>query len=320
MKALIIKAERQAPVYTEVPAPVPAPEQAFIQLKSAALNHRDLYITQGLYANIQTPCILGSDGAGESNGQRVVLYPALEWGENPAAQGRHFRVLGMPDPGTFAEQICLPKSNLYPMPPHLNWAEAAALPLAFLTAWRVLMTRCGLQKGQKVFITGIGGGVAVAAMQLALAAGAEVYVSSGSDEKIARAKAMGASDGVNYKRSDWARTLKSKSGGFDIIIDSAAGDGFAELPGLCAPGASIGLYGGTTGKVNGLSMQPVFWKQISILGSTMGTPTDFADMLQFVEKQQITPVVDAIYPLENGAEAFEKMEKGAQFGKLVLSM
>lgn len=320
MKALIIKDLHQKPVYTEVPAPTPALEEVVVHLKSAALNHRDLYITQGLYAGIQTPCILGSDGAGEWNGQRVVLYPALEWGDNPAAQGRNFRVLGMPDPGTFAEQICLPKTNLYPMPLHLNWEEAAALPLAFLTAWRALMTRCGLRKGQKVFITGIGGGVAVAAMQLAIAAGAEVFVSSGSDEKIARAKTMGATDGVNYKTSDWAKTLKSTFGGFDVIIDSAAGDGFAELPGLCLPGASIGLYGGTTGKVNGLSMQAVFWKQINILGSTMGTPKDFEEMLQFVEKHQIRPVVDAVFPLENGAEAFEKMEQGAQFGKLVLEM
>ena len=206
------------------------------------------------------------------------------------------------------------------MPEHLDWEQAAALPLAGLTAWRTLFSRCQLKKGEKVLITGIGGGVALTAMQLAIASDAEVYVTSGSSEKIDRAISLGARGGANYQEAGWEKNLKLQSGGFDVIIDSAAGDGFALLPGVCNPGARIGLYGGTLGKVNGLSMQIVFWKQISILGSTMGSPSEFEAMLNFVQKHRIIPVVDSVFPLKEGANAFEKLKSGTQFGKIVLTI
>lgn len=306
-------------MFDELLPTLPCETDAQVNLKASALNHRDLFITQGLYAGIKIPCVLGSDGAGEWNGQRVLIYPALEWGSSPNHQGKHFRVLGMPEHGTFAEQITIPKANIYAMPEHLSWEEGAALPLAGLTAWRTLMSRCQLQPGEKVFITGIGGGVALMAMQFALASGAEVWVSSGNAQKIEQAKALGAAGGVSYRESDWDKQLKQQSGsGFDVIIDSAGGDGFALFPGLCNPGARIGFYGGTLGKVNGLSLQPIFWKQISLLGSTMGSPTEFAEMLKFVEKHQIRPVVDCMFPLSQGNAAFDHMETGGQFGKIVL--
>lgn len=301
-----------------MPEPKPTKGEALVSIRAAALNHRDLFITQGLYAGIRTPCILGSDGAGEWRGKRVVLYPALEWGDDPNFQSKNFRVLGMPDDGTFAEQICLPRKSIFPMPEHLSWEQAAALPLAGLTAWRTLFSRCQWMKGERVLVTGIGGGVALTALQLAVAAGAEVFVTSGSAEKITKAMKLGAKGGTNYREEGWEKRLKQEAGGFDVIIDSAAGEGFALLPGLCNPGARIGLYGGTLGKVNGLSMQPVFWKQISILGSTMGSPREFRAMLAFVQKHEIVPVVDSVFPLSEGAKAFEKMEKGAQFGKIVV--
>lgn len=318
MKALVLQSLHRPLEYTEVADPVPSGEMAVVALRAAALNHRDVYITKGLYSGIKFPVIPGSDGAGEWQGKPVVIYPALDWGDHPHFQGKQFRVLGMPDDGTFAEQIAVPKAHVFPMPAHLSREQAAALPLAGLTAFRTVFTRCQLKKGEKVLISGIGGGVALTAMQFALAAGAEVYVTSGSSEKIEKAMAMGALAGANYREDGWDKRLKLDVGGFDVIIDSAAGDGFALFPALCNPGARIGLYGGSLGKVNGLSMQPVFWKQISILGSTMGSPAEFAGMLAFVEQHSIVPVVDSVFPLSEGNAAFEKMDKGEQFGKIVL--
>jgi len=247
-----------------------------------------------------------------------VIYPALEWGDSPDFQGKDFRVLGMPDNGTFAQYVAVPQSSVYDMPAHLTWEQAAALPLAGLTAWRTLFSRCKLQRGEKVLITGIGGGVALTALQLAVAAGATVYVTSGSNDKINKAVELGAAGGENYREDGWDKRLKQNSGGFDVVIDSAGGDGFSLLPGICNPGARIGFYGGTLGKVNGLSLQPLFWKQISLLGSTMGSREEFGEMLRFVEAQSIVPVVDEVFSLQEGNKAMEKMRNGNQFGKLVL--
>jgi NADPH:quinone reductase-like Zn-dependent oxidoreductase len=320
LKALIINQLNTPPVFKERPEPTPKNNETLVQIRAAALNHRDLFITQGLYAGIRVPCTLGSDGAGEIDGRRVLIYPARDWGNSPIAQGKNFRVLGMPDEGTFAEVIAVPRALVYDIPKHLSWAQAAALPLAGLTAWRVLISRCKVRKREKVLVTGIGGGVALMCLQLAVAAGAEVFVTSGSDEKIAKAMALGAKNGVNYKQSGWEKTLKQEAGGFDVVIDSAGGDGFALFPSICNPGGRIGFYGGTLGKVNGLSLQPLFWKQISLHGSTMGSPREFKTMLAFVEKHEISPIVDSVFPLAQGQKAFERMEKGEQFGKIVLEV
>jgi len=320
MNVLLLKQLQQPLEYTQWEAPVPVKGEALVRLFAAAINHRDVFITKGLYANIKTPVILGSDGAGEYQGRRVLIYPALEWGQLPAHQGKNFRVLGMPDNGTFAEQIRIPRGNIFEMPEHLNWEQGAALPLAGLTAWRTLFTRCRLQKGEKVLITGIGGGVALLALQFAVASGAEVSATSGSPEKLEKARQMGAKNTANYSEEGWDKRLKQESGGFDVIIDSAAGDGFPALIGLANPGARIGIYGGTLGKINNLSMQPVFWKQISILGSTMGSPQEFGKMLRFVDQHAIAPVVDSVFALAEGNTALERMEKGEQFGKIVLKI
>lgn len=321
MKALVLKELKTPLVYQEVESPIADQEKRIVHLKAAALNRRDWWITQGQYSKIQLPVILGSDGAGtDDEGNAVVLYPALEWGDNPAAQGKDFRILGLPDSGTFAEQISVPADNLAPMPPHLNWEQAAALPLAGLTAYRTLFTRCGLQPGERVLITGIGGGVALMAMQFAIAAGAEVFVTSGSDEKIEQAVLLGAAGGANYRQDSWDKDLKATVGGFDVVVDSAGGDGFALLPGLCNPGARIGVYGGSLGKINGLSPQILYWKQISILGSTMGTREEFAQMLEFVNRHQIVPVVDTAFLLSEGNDAMQRLGQSEQFGKIVLTI
>jgi NADPH:quinone reductase-like Zn-dependent oxidoreductase len=318
MDALVLNAVNEPLSFQSLADLKAEPGHVVVSLMASALNHRDLFITRGLYAGIRLPVIPGSDGAGLLGDRRVVIYPALEWGDSPDFQGKDFRVLGMPDNGTFAQYVAVPQSSVYDMPAHLTWEQAAALPLAGLTAWRTLFSRCKLQRGEKVLITGIGGGVALTALQLAVAAGATVYVTSGSNDKINKAVELGAAGGENYGEDGWDKRLKQNSGGFDVVIDSAGGNGFSLLPGMCNPGARIGFYGGTLGKVNGLSLQPVFWKQISLLGSTMGSQEEFGEMLRFVEAHRIVPVVDEVFRLEDGNEAMEKMSNGNQFGKLVL--
>ena len=318
MKALVLKKLYQALEYQDVEIPPPVSGEVLVRLFAAALNRRDWWITQGQYSKIQLPVILGSDGAGEYRGKAVVINPSLDWGDDPRFQGKSYRILGLPENGTFAEYVRVPRNNLAPMPAHLGWEEAAALPLAGLTAYRVLFTRCRLRAGERVLISGVGGGVALMAMQFALAAGAEVFVTSGSAEKIEKAMRMGAKGGKNYREIDWDKHLKAETGGFDVIIDSAGGDEFAAFPGLCKPGARIGVYGGSLGKINGLSPQILYWKQISILGSTMGAPAEFRKMLAFVERHKIVPAVDSVFPLDQGNVALDRMGESGQFGKIVL--
>ena len=225
----------------------------------------------------------------------------------------------MPDPGTFAEYISIGAEYLAPKPVHLTFEEAAALPLAGLTAWRSLMTRGQFAAGQKVLITGIGGGVALFALQFAVAAGAsEVWVTSGSDDKIQQAITLGAKGGVNYKELRWEKDLIAKAGLFDIVIDSAGGDGFAKLIDVATPGGNIVFYGGTLGNINGIIPAKVFFKQLNIMGSTMGTPQEFKEMVAFVETHTLRPVVDKVYLLEDAELAMRRMDAGKQFGKIVL--
>ncbi len=304
----------------ERPIPDEAPGYAVVRLHAAALNRRDYWITQGLYPSIRLPAVLGSDGAGEWKGQAVVIYPALDWGADPSMPAKAFRVLGMPEDGTFAEYVRVPRANLFPKPEHLTWEQAAALPLAGLTAYRVLFSRCQLRAGERVLITGIGGGVALLACQLALAAKAEVFVTSSSDAKIQKAVQLGATDGINYQHADWAKRLRDKAGGFDVIVDSAGGDTFSELPSLCHIGARIGIYGGSRGKIANLSPQAIFWKQISILGSSMGSPEEFKQMLEFVQQHRIVPLIDSVFPLSEANAALQRLANGDQFGKIVLTV
>lgn len=318
MKALVLNSLHQPLDFQDVDDPAVGPGEGIVRLRAAAFNLRDWWITQGQYSKITLPVILGSDGAGEYRGKPVVINPSLYWGDDPRFQGKNFRILGLPDNGAFAEYIRIPRVNIAPKPAHLNWEQAAALPLAGLTAYRVLFTRCRLQAGERVLISGVGGGVALMTMQFALAAGAEVFVTSGSEEKIEKAVQMGAKAGVNYRHPDWAKSLKSAAGGFDVVIDSAGGDGFSDLLTVCNPGARMGVYGGSLGKINGLSPQILFWKQVSILGSTMGTPAEFRRMLAFVSQHRIVPVVDSVFELADGNTALQRLSEHTQFGKIVL--
>ncbi|MBO2010785.1 zinc-binding dehydrogenase [Hymenobacter negativus] len=334
MQALQLDAIHQPAVLRELPTPTPGPGEILVKLHAAALNHRDVFIQEGKYAGIRLPCTLGADGAGEvaahgpsvpadapAVGARVLIYPGLRWGNNPRAQARDFVVLGMPDPGTFAEYINLPAEYIFPLPTHLSFEQGAALPLAGLTAYRVASTRAQVQPGERVLVTGVGGGVAGTAVQFCAARGAEVWVTSSVEEKIARAQTLGAKGGISYNTEGWVKTLIQQAGGpFDVIIDSAAGAAFGALLDAAAPGGRIVFYGGTLGNIPDLPPAKVFWKQLSILGSTMGSLQDFADMLALVTEKQLVPVIDEVFPLAAGEAALRRLETGAQFGKVVLKI
>ena len=318
MNAVVLEAKDQL-AYKKWPRIEATGDEVVVDMKASALNHRDVWISKGMYPEIQFPVILGSDGAGIYQGEPVILNPSVHWNENPTYQPKDFEIIGMPNNGTFAEQILVQKEQLFPMPKHLNFESASALPLAGLTAYRTLFTRCQLKKNERVLISGVGGGVALFAMQFAIAAGAEVYVTSGSDEKIEKAIRLGARGGVNYKVDFWYKKLQKLTSGFDVIVDSAGGEGFTNLLKVADFGARIGIYGGTRGNIPKVSPQLIFWKQISILGSTMGSTADFEQMLSFVNKNKITPIVDKIFYLSEYKLAFQYLEAGQQFGKIVMT-
>lgn len=330
MQALVLTTVDAPPVFTTVDRPDPGPGEVRVKLSAAALNRRDVWIMRGKYPGIRTPIVLGSDGCGvvdavgpdvgDLPGGRVIIDPSMHWGDAIAHQSLKYQILGLPKNGTFAEHVVVPAANLHPAPAHLSDAQAAALPLAGLTAYRALVTRAALQPGERVLITGIGGGVAIKALQIALALGAEVWVTSSRDAAIEQAVALGASGGVRYTDDDWHTQLqRTVPAGFDVIVDSAGGDGFGRLVRIAGMGARIVFFGGTVGKWPRLLPQFLFFKQISILGTTMGGPTEFAGLLDLVERTRLVPVVSSTRPLADGAAAFAHLEASHQIGKVVLT-
>ena len=329
MKAIVLEAADKPVIFKEVEKPTLQPGEVLVKIHAAALNRRDYWITVGKYAGIKYPSILGSDGAGiveEAGsdagqhliGQAVIINPGYGWGDNEDFQSDSFKILGLPDDGTLAEYVKVPASNVYRKPAHLTWEQGAALPLAGLTAYRALFVKGKMSKGDTVLITGAGSGSGTLALQFAVAAGCQVFVTSGSGDKIERAKHLGAAAGVNYKAQDWAEQLAHLAGGFDIIIDSALGDGFAKLPDICNPGGRIVIFGGTAGNIPALNGRKIFWRQIQVLGSMMGSPANFEAMLDFVNEHKIVPVVDEVFALADAGKAIQKMENSAQFGKIIL--
>lgn len=311
--------------------PQPGRGEVVVRLHAAALNHRDVWIRRGLYAGIKFPIILGSDGAGTVSalgpgvdakllGQDVVINPGIDWGSDDRVQSPHFRILGLPDDGTYAELVKVPASAIFPKPTGWSWDQAAALPLAGLTAYRAVVTRAQVGPKDRVLITGAGGGVSQFAVQIAKSCGAKVVVTSGSDEKIAKAKKLGADDGVNYHSDNWGKeVIRLCDGeGPDVVIDSVGGETMAKAIEIVRPGGRIVTYGATTGQVPQMEVRRIFWKQLQILGTTMGTPREFAAMLDLYAKGTMRPAVDAAFPLADAGAAQRRMDEAAQFGKIVL--
>ncbi len=316
--------------YEEVATPMPQPGEVRVALQASALNRRDYWITVGAYPRIRFPAIAGSDGAGVIDavgagvpasrvGEEVVIYPAREWGNDLRCGGTNFRVLGMPDQGTLAEYHCTPAENVFAKPAHLSWIQAAAIPLAGLTAWRAVVTHGEVQPGQKVLVTGIGGGVASFALLWAKYHGAMVYVTSGSADKLEHAKRLGAAGGVSYKAADWSKQIRELSGGIDLVIDSAGGNVVTAALSTLNNGGRFVFFGATLGNPGeGLEMAKIFFRQIRIQGTTMGSPAEFGAMLEFVDRFRIEPVVDQIYKLKDAVTACKRLQVGDQMGKLVL--
>ena len=320
--------------YEDLPEPEPGPGEVVVRLKNAALNRRDVFVTRGMYPGAKPealPVTLGSDGSGEvvargdgadgsPEGSEVVINPALQWGENPRIPGEEYRILGLPDDGTFAEFVKVPADHVLPKPSHLSFAEAAAIPLAALTAYRALVTRGELQAGETVVVPGIGGGVATFLVQLAAAMGATVFVTSGSDEKIERAKELGAEGGVNYNAENWSKELRGMTGGVDLSVDSIGGEVFDTLVTIAKPGGRVVSFGATAGPAPKLVLPKIFLKQLEVRGTAMGTAEEFGAMLDFYAEKDLRPVINETFALEEAAAAMAHMEEGAGIGKIVLDI
>lgn len=331
MKAAVFKGRDLPLTVEDYKKPKAIKDQVLIRLNHSALNHRDLWLMQEQAQASPQGVILGSDGCGVIEdvgedadplpvGAEVVINPSLDWGNNPVVQGDAFRILGFPDNGTFADYIAISKKYIFEKPEHLSSEEAAALPLSGLTAYRALFTKARLRANEKVLITGIGGGASLWALKFAIAYEARVYVTSGSDGKIDRALGLGALGGFNYKDPQWADKARKAASGFDIIIDSAGGNQFGKYIDLALPGGRVVNFGRTAGNITEISTRLLYWKQVAILGTTMGTRDEFLSMLHFVENRSIKPVLDKTFALADIGQAFERMLKADQFGKIVLEI
>lgn len=330
MKALRIsrRTSLQELTLSEIPEPQPVPGQVRVRLRAAALNHRDL----GMFDwEPDTNFVLGADGSGVVDavgqgvdpqvlGSEVLINPSLNWGERQDAFAEGFAILGWPGDGTFAEAVVVPASNAVPKPTYLSFEEAAAVPLAGLTAYRAVNTRAQVRPGEQVLIHGIGGGVAQFALRLAKCAGARVLVTSTSDEKVERAFELGADLAINSGVTDWkdAASRWTKGNGVDVVVDSVGGELFAESLLVLRRGGRIVTYGTTADALSTVDLSTIFWHQLTILGSTMGSPEDFARMIETVTAHRIRPVIDSVWSLAEGPLALQRLAQGLQFGKIVL--
>ena len=316
----------------EIETPVPAPGEVLVKLSRAAFNRRDVFITQGKYPGITLPITLGSDGTGHvaalgegarslGLGAAVVIDPELAWDDSPTAAQHQNSILGMPQAGTFAEYVVVPASAVYAKPAALSDDEAAALPLAGLTAYRATFTRGRITKDDVVLITGIGSGVQTFVLLYAVHAGAKTIVTSGSDEKLARAKELGADVTLNYKTDpEWHKAARKAAGngGPSLVVDSTGGETLGRCLDIARTGARIVIYGATHGdaKIRPFSL---FWKHLDLLGTSMGSPSDFKAMLALFEGG-LRPAIDRVYPLAQAAVAAQRVLDGDQFGKVVLAI
>lgn len=343
MKAMVIRAHGGADVLgvADVPAPSAAAGEVVVAVRAAALNHLDIWVRKGRPGlALRFPHVLGSDasgvvaqvGAGVEGlrpGEEVMLYPGLACGRcefcrrGEASECPSFGILGLSRPGTFAERVAVPAECVYPKPAHLDFAEAAALCLAHLTAFRMLATRARLRPGETVLIHGIGGGVALAALQIAKLAAARVIVTSSSDEKLQRAMQLGADFAINYRdEPDVAQAVRGLTGGrgADVVVDTVGAATWPIDLAAVRRGGRIVLCGVTTGAVAETPLSLLYWNQLTILGSTMGSYEDFRLMVSAVAAAGLKPVIDRILPLAEGPAAQARMESGDQFGKIVLRM
>ncbi|PYO37557.1 MAG: hypothetical protein DMD74_00390 [Gemmatimonadetes bacterium] len=329
---------------TEVPDPgPPGPGQVRVAVQAAALNHLDLFVAQGLPGvEYGFPHIMGADGAGLVDavgagvtravpGERVLINPgvadyscaACRAGEHPLCP--NFRLLGEHLPGTLAEFVVVPEQNverLPPLDPALTWAEAAAFSLVTLTAWRMVVTRARVQAGETVLVWGIGGGVSLAAMRIAKLVGAKTIVTSSSDAKLHAARALGADVTVNHRTQNVAQEVRALTGkrGVEVVVENVGEATWDTSLRVLARGGRLVTCGATTGPQVAIDLRRVFWYHWTIMGSTLGTLAEYAEIVRRLGRGELRPVVDRVYPLAEARAALERLAEGGQFGKIAIEI
>ena len=326
--------------YLDVERPNIGPHEVPIETRAVALNHLDIFVRNNLDSlKLVPPHVSGADGAGVvaevgsevhtvKVGDRVLINPGLHCGVCEFCQAgeqslcARFGIMGETCSGTFAEYFKVPQANVHPVPEGFSWEEAAAFPLVFVTAWRMLISKAAIKPGEDMLILGIGGGVATAVLQIVKAIGLRAFVTSSSDDKLQQAQTLGADAGINYTTQDFAREIRTLTNrrGVDVVVDSVGGDSYAKSLATLVKGGRLVICGATAGPRPQTDLARIFWNQLSVFGSTMGNLREFAEMLTFVRKRGVKPVIDQVFPLADGAKAFARMEAGKQFGKIVLKV
>ncbi len=349
MRALALREKGAASTLelTDLPTPeISDPHDVRIALRTAALNHLDLFAIEGIPGlTLEFPHVLGADGAGvvESvgagvrrveTGDRVLINPGVSCYDcEPCNRGEHslcvrYSLLGEHLPGTLAEYVIVPEVNVARIPsmpltmPEISWAEAAGFPLATLTAWRMLTTRARVQNGEVVLIWGIGGGVALAALAVAKLAGAFVIVTSSSDRKLAIARELGADVAWNHSTVDVPREIRklTEKRGADVVVDNVGEATWQLSLQALAKGGRLVTCGGTSGPMVVSDVRRVFWNQYTIMGSTMGNAAEFAEIVRLLGEGKLRPRIDSVVPLKEGAEAIDRLRQGNQVGKIVVEI
>jgi NADPH:quinone reductase-like Zn-dependent oxidoreductase len=324
--------------YAEVPDPSIKANEVLVEVKACALNHLDVWVRGGLPGiEIPLPHILGNDVAGivrevgelvtwTKPGDEVMAQPGVSCGHCDACLSgqdnlcREYDIIGYRRDGGYAELVAVPGANIIPKPANLSWAEAAAVPLVTLTAWHMLVTRANVQPGEDVLIQAAGSGVGSIGIQIAKLRGARVLATAGSDEKLAKAKELGADEVINYTRADWPKEVKRLTGrkGVDVVFEHT---GAVTWPGSIASlktGGRLVTCGATSGFDAATDIRQIFYRNLSVLGSFMGAKAELLTAMKFIESGRIRAVVDQSLPLADARKAHELMEDRAQFGKLVL--
>jgi len=341
LRALTISAHggtEQLEFRTDIPVPEPVSGTVRVRVQAAALNHLDVFMLAGLPGVTITPgWVMGADGSGiidkvgdgvegVTPGDRVVINPGIsdrtcefcKAGEQSLCV--HFGLLGEHLPGTLAEYVVVPAQNVRKIPDSISIEEAAAFTLANLTAWRMVVTRANVGPNDEVLIWGIGGGVSQAALRIAKQRGARVWVTSGSDEKLEKARALGADETLNHRTTNIGKEIRARTGkrGVSVVIDSIGRDTWASSLAALGRAGRLVTCGGTSGPIVETDVRRLFWNQWTIMGSTMGNDSEFDAVVRELEEGRLLPVVDSVYDLENGREAYERLASGEQFGKIVV--
>jgi len=340
MKAVVFKQHGGPEVleYTTVPDPKPARGEVLIEVKAASINHLDMFLRRGMPGiKIPFPKIAGSDAAGIvrelgedvsglSTGQRVTINPGISCGRCEfcaagfASQCLSYAMVGENRDGTYAELLTVPAHIVLPIPDSLSFEEAAAAPLVFLTAWSMMVTKGNIRPNEDVLILGAGAGVGTAAIQIAKMAGCRVFATASSDEKLERARQLGADFVINYKTEEFDRKIRDLTNkrGVDVVVDYVGADTWVRSLRSARRGGRVLTCGATTGFAPQTDLRQIFFRQLQIIGTTMGSHRDFLNVMNCVFRGQLKPVIDRVLPLAEARKGHELIEQRAVFGKIVL--